>query len=151
MKEALQAIGEAILEDGRNALARFPLRLRECIDLGQRAAERLLDDDMASRRERLHRLVEVEIGGCADVDEIEVAREQVVIGGEHARNLVFPCQLAGALAVDVTERVDCVVVRKLAIGLDMVRTDACPDDADSDALAHSCSLAQVAAMGGGLT
>ena len=67
-------VAEAVLEDRRDALAGFLLRLGERVGLGQRTDERLLEDDVAAGGEHLHGLLEMQVRGRGDVDDVEIAR-----------------------------------------------------------------------------
>ena len=73
MQELRDAVGEAVLEDRADALAGPALELGQRVRLGERAGERLLDDDVMPGAQRLPRLLVVQAGGRADIDDVEVA------------------------------------------------------------------------------
>ena len=60
MQELRDAVGEAVLEDGREPLACLPLKLGERVGLGERAYERLLEHDVAAGQEGLPPLLEMQ-------------------------------------------------------------------------------------------
>ena len=67
---------------GETRLPDLPLQLGERVGLGERARERLLDDDVAAGEQRLARLREVQRRGRADVDDVEIELEQRVEVGD---------------------------------------------------------------------
>ncbi len=82
----------------------------EGVELGEAAGDGLLEDDVAAGGEGGDGLRDVQVRRGADVDEVEVAGEEVVEGGDGGRDAVLAGDGGGAGGVDVAEDRDLVEV-----------------------------------------
>ena len=87
------------------------------------------------------RLIEMQRRGRADVDDVEVELQELVVIGDPARDVVFAGGLPGPLRVDVAKRLHRIKLRQLLKGGDVIDADAGADDAHLEAPGHAARSA----------
>ena len=76
----------------------------EGVELGEAAGDGLLEDDVEAGGEGGDGLRDVQVRRRADVDEVEVAGEQVVVGGDGGRDGVLARRRPAARAASMSQR-----------------------------------------------
>ena len=130
MRELLQTEAEAVLEYRRDPPTGGGLGSGDGVDLGEALRHRLLHDDVIARRQRRQRLRLVQPRGGANIDDVEVARQQVVERADRCGDAEPRRDLRAASGVDVAEHRHLVHLWQRLVGLDVRGADPRADHAD---------------------
>jgi hypothetical protein len=138
------------LVDRQDAASRLPLGRDHAVDLGERAGERLLADDLLAGLERRQHLLAMQPRRRAEIDDIDVRHaEEFIKRGGAPRDRESIGEPHPPRFVDIADRDHAKLVGVLPIPLgDVAAADAAANDADGEdpAIPHHRSSAKACAF-----
>ncbi|MNT15130.1 hypothetical protein D3C72_1501700 [compost metagenome] len=135
-------MSETVLEDRKHTATGLLDGVDQRVGLFQRADQRLFADHILARSMRLQRDREMQVRRQADVDELDalVGQNLIEIGGQTNGGIIAG-DGAGALQIEIADRLDDKAFGQCAIAAQMLGADAGANDGNTDHFETPSALA----------